>query len=112
MSATRTVNSIVTQLRGRPLTNAEADRIREALWISTVTEPPLEHSDSIEIRCRPGEGILQVSADTVAALDRLGHTLPAGTPWQVDLVIGRTPADTVHLTATPATEPTPEEDAA
>lgn len=76
----------------------------------------------IDITCRPGEGILRVSADAVAALDALAkkltaaledlaHALPDD-PWQIDVLVGRTPTDTLRLTARPHTNEPEEAEAA
>lgn len=40
----------------------------------------------VDIRCTPGDGILHVSADTIAALDRLGQTL-TDPLWRIELEI-------------------------
>jgi hypothetical protein len=65
-----------------------------------MTEPAIAVND-VEITCTPPEGILTVSAETVAALDALALTLTSHPHWQYDLLIGRTPTDTIHLTARP-----------
>jgi hypothetical protein len=55
-------------------------------------------TDTVEITCSPGDGILTVSAETVAALDRVAATIPADAgDWALEL---RLPAAT--LTARPA----------
>lgn len=55
----------------------------------------------IEVACSPPEGILTVSAETVAALDALALTLTSHQHWQIDVGIGWAAADTIHLTARP-----------
>lgn len=55
----------------------------------------------VVITCTPGGGILAVSADTIAALDRLGATLP-GQDWCVHVHIDRLGTDPVVLEARPA----------
>lgn len=56
---------------------------------------------SIDITCTPGDGILDLSADDIAALDRAAtqaaELLPVGADWQIEV---RHP--TATLTARPA----------
>lgn len=59
----------------------------------------------VDITCTPPAGILTVSAETLAALDTLATTLTNHPQWQIDLAIGWTPAETIHLTARPGQEP-------
>lgn len=57
----------------------------------------LIRANDVEITCHPADGILTVSAETVAALDLLALTMPATGGWRIDV---NAPAAT--LTAKPA----------
>lgn len=63
--------------------------------------PAPDPSPFVQITCEPGDGILTVSPETVAALDLLAVTLTGDEHWQIDVGIGWTAADTIHLTARP-----------